>query len=164
MPKTLKPTVRQRRFVKAIMEGCSQTDAAIRAGYKPSNATDTASKLIRTNETVRAMLLSEFEKAGITDRLVAEKMREGLDAMTPPRKEGGSRYEDFFVRKQYLDIYFRLIGAYAPEKVEMTEKKIVINITPEFVKGLMDAKAIDETEARVIEAEVLESEPLGKGA
>lgn len=134
---------KKRALAKNILDnlphGGTVKDAALKTGYHPEHAY----RLVKTDDEVRAILFGAMEDVGITSPLVAAKMYEGMNAMTPPKKEGGQRYEDYFVRKQYLDMYFRLQGMYAPEKHEINEKRIVIVMTPEVVNGLKDARAID---------------------
>lgn len=151
----MKTNPKHKKFVKGLLEGKNQTEAALSAGYSPGSAESMGHRLMK-RDNIRADLLTALEKVGITDMKAAIKMQEGLEAMTPARTKGGDRYEDFFVRKQYLDMYFRLVGAYAPEKVESVEKHIVINIDSEFLKGLKDAKVLSDDEMEVIEGEILQ--------
>jgi len=71
------PTVKQRRWVSAVIEGKSMTEAARIAGY--GNAPDAAyynsrSPLLR--EYVRRML----EQAGVSDTVIVAKIRQGMEA------------------------------------------------------------------------------------
>ena len=143
-----------KNVMKSLGEGGTVKDAALATGY---NA-EYGSELVRHDEAVRNYLFAEMEKVGITSPLVATKMYEGLHAMTPPKKEGGERYEDYFVRKQYLDMYFRLRGMYAPEKHEIQEKKVVIIMTADTVKGLLDSRAI--TEEEILDLEEINHTPI----
>jgi hypothetical protein len=96
-----------------------------------------------------------MEKAGINDTLIAKKLRDGLDAMAPPRKDGGKQYEDQFVRKQFLDVIFKVRGDYAPERTENIEKNIVIVMDGRMIEALRDSKALPIEEADVLDAEIV---------
>ena len=148
-------TDKQKKFCKALLSGVESKNEAVRvAGYDSKHPGTIAQGLMKS-ETVRAYLSKAFEKVGITDDYTAQKMKEGMEAMTPPKKDGGKRYEDYFVRKQYLDVYYRIKGAYAPEQSEHVEKVIVLQFTPQFVKGLVDSGKVTEEEVGVIEAEII---------
>ena len=147
---------RRRAFVKGVLKGKTYKDAALDANFQDEKY---GSYLMRQDD-VREYLLYELQQKGVDGNLAARKMREGMDAMTPPKKDGGERYEDYFVRKQYLDIYFKLTGAYAPEKTEHVEKQIVLNFTPDMIQGLVDSGAISQDEATgaIIEAQAVEDD------
>ena len=152
-PKRITP--RKKKFADKLLAGKSQTQAAREVGASEVSAAQQGHIWANKDLSVRNYLLSEMEKAGITDPYVAQKMKEGFESMTKPLKEGGERYEDNFVRKQYLDMYFRLQGMYAPEKSEHTKKTIILNMTPQFIEGLLDTEKITDAEAEVLEAEII---------
>lgn len=135
-------TARQKRFVKELIRRPIKKDAALAAGYSSG---EYAYELL-AEPHIQSLLVMELKKAGVDDELAANKMAEGLDAMTPPKKDGGERYDDQFVRKQYLDMYFRLKGNYAPTEHNVSQKTININITPEMASALADAGAFSEDE------------------
>jgi len=137
----------QRRFVKELVRRPVKRDAALAAGYSSGKY---AYELLQ-QENIQSALVHELKRAGLDDELAASKMMDGLNAMTPPKKEGGERYDDQFVRKQYLDMYFRLKGNYAPTEHNINQKTININITPEMAAGLADAGAFEETFGEVKE-------------
>lgn len=153
-PKRL--TKRKKKFADKLLAGATQTAAAKAVGATDASAAQHGHIWGTKDASIRAYLFKEMEKVGITDPYVARKMKEGLESMTKPLKEGGTRYEDGFVRKQYLDMYFRLQGMYAPEKSEHTSKVIVMNFTPQFIEGLLDTEKITEAEAEVLEAEIIQ--------
>lgn len=154
MAKALLP--RKKKFAdKVLKDNMNGAEAARAVGVPDNIAAQTAYRWLHKDQGVRAYLFKEMEKAGITDPYVAQKMKEGMSAMTKPVKEGGERYEDYFVRKQYIDMYFRLKGMYAPEKSEHTETQIILNITPQLSDGLKDALGLEGEEADVFEAEII---------
>jgi len=142
-------TSRQRKFIKAVVQGNTYRAAAIKAGYQ---SPDYGSILMKQPH-IRTALQAYMHKAGITDELIARKLKEGLNAKTVPRSEGGKRYDDQFVRKQFLDIVLRIRGDYAPEKFEAVNKQITLVIDNKMLEALKDSKAL--TEADVVELERL---------
>ena len=151
---------RKKQFADKMLSGecVSATQAAREVGVPDNIAGQTAHRWMQKDLGVRSYMFREMEKVGITDPYIAMKMKEGMAAMTKPVKEGGEMYDDYFVRKQYIDMYFRLKGMYAPEKSEHTEKVIVLNMTPQMVQGLVDSEAITADDALILEAEIIEEE------
>ena len=148
-------TLRQRKFIKGIVSGNSPTEAMKNAGYSPKGkASD-----IMGRPAVAQFLQKHMERVGITDELLAQKLRDGLNAKTTPKSEGGQRYDDQFVRKQFLDIIFKLRGDYAPERSENITKTINITIDRGFIEALKDSRAISGEQADVLEAEIVRDLP-----
>lgn len=145
--------IKQRNFVAGLLKGKTKAEAAVDAGY----SADYGSELAKT-ATVQNILAEAMQKAGITDNLIARKLREGLDAKTPPRKEGGSQYPDQFVRKQFLDVIFKLRGDYAPEKSETVHKTISITIDKGMIEAWKDTGFIDAEEVKLLEAEIVQAD------
>lgn len=145
-------TPRHRKFVKGLIAGKSPSAAAISAGYTEGGY---GSHLMK-QPAVQSILVAEMEKQGLTDSVLVRKLRDGLNAQTVPRREGGQRYDDQFVRKQFLDIIFKVRGDYAPERTESTEKKIVLIMDGRMQKALKDTGKLTLTEAEVLEAEVVD--------
>ena len=148
-------TPRKKKFADKLLAGENQTQAAKAVGASDASAAQMGHRWANQDLSVRDYLGKEMEKIGITDPYVAKKMKEGMEAETKPLKEDGQRYEDYFVRKQYIDMYFRYHGKYAPEKSEHTKKVIVFQMTPQFIEGLLDTEKITEAEAEVLEAEII---------
>lgn len=147
---TQEPSIKQRKFVSELIRGASQSSAAVSAGYGPKYG-DTLMK----NPVVQGLLHTAMQQAGIDDLLIARKLREGLDAKAPPRKDGGRQYPDQFVRKQFLDVIFKLRGDYAPEKSEHLTKTINLTIDSSMLKALRDTKFIDAEEVEILESSFL---------
>ena len=147
-----KLTTLQKKFVKNLVETGKVKESALRAG---SIDPTYGSHLLR-NEGVQLALMQAYDKAGITDGYIVSKIKQGMNAKYPPRREGGKQYPDMFTRKHYIDMFFKTTGGYAPEKHEVKEKRIVIVMSPGTVKGLVDAKAISEDEGDFLEAEIVE--------
>ena len=150
-------TNKHKRFVRNTIAGMSSAMAASRAGYAPSYG-----KNLLQQPAVRTELALQMQKAGITETLLAKKLREGLNAQTPPKREGGQQYEDQFVRKQFLDVIFKLRGDYSSIKTEHTEKRITILMDSNMVKSLRDSRAITAEEGDILEAEVINDRDAGE--
>jgi len=105
---------------------------------------------------VQSILVAEMEKQGLTDSILVRKLRDGLNAQTVPRREGGQRYDDQFVRKQFLDIIFKVRGDYAPERTESTEKKIVLIMNGRMIDALKDSGKLTEAEGEILEGEIID--------
>ena len=139
-----------RKFVEGLSEGMSQADASVFAGYSQHYGKD----LARQPE-IKSLLLQKLEEKGLNEDRIADKLDEGLDAMAPPRKDGGKLYPDNFVRKQYLDLLCRIRGDYAPEKSEHIEKKIQITLDLGMLKSLKDSGLLTAEDANILEAEIV---------
>jgi len=145
---------KHRQFAKKVIAGESAGDAAAMVGFSPQYGRE-----LMCQDKIKSLLLREMEKAGISEGYLATKLREGLEATLAPKKDGGEKHPDYFVRGQYFDKAVRIRGDYAPEKVEHTRRVINITVTPDFIRGLVDAKAIDESEVNALEAEIVEDTP-----
>lgn len=146
-------TRQHRKFAEGLSEGMKQEEAALYAGFSGSYGKDLA-----RHPEIKSLLLQKLEEKGLNEDRIAEKLDEGLDAMAPPRKDGGTLYPDNFVRKQYLDLLCRIRGDYAPEKSEHVEKKIQITLDLGMLKGLHDSGLLSAKDVEILEAEVI-SEP-----
>jgi hypothetical protein len=147
-------TPRHRKFVKGLISGKSPSSAAISAGYTNAGY---GSKLMK-QPAVQSILVAEMEKQGLTDSLLVKKLRDGLNAQTVPRKDGGQRYDDQFVRKQFLDIILKVRGDYAAIKTENTEKKIVLIMDGRMVGALKDTGKLTAGEGEILEGEIVADE------
>ncbi len=141
--------IREKKFVKAFLETHEIGRSAVLAGYADPTY---GSKLMR-NPRILTAIQEAMEKAGIHDEYLAKKLKEGLEATYPMKYSSRGRViqerePDYFTRAIYLDKAFRIRGDFAPEKQEVTEKRISIVITPELVKGLLDSEAISVEELK----------------
>lgn len=144
-------TAREKKFVKNIVQTGEIGRSAVLAGYSdPSYGT----RLLQTDRVKRAILVA-LDQAGIEDSYLARKLKEGCEATYPLKRASNGeiiqdRDPDYFTQAIYLDKILKVRGDYAPEKHEVTEKKIVVMITPDLIKGLVDAEAITEIEAEEV--------------
>jgi phage terminase small subunit len=70
---------RQCLYVFGVLAGKSKTQSALDAGYSRCTPR-TAREKIETKPAVRALFRKILEAAGITDELLAHRIREGFDA------------------------------------------------------------------------------------
>ena len=152
---SMKPTSRkQKKFIRKVVETGNYRKSAELAGYDAQYGS-----YLARQPKIQTELQQALVKAGLTDDTVAEKIDEGQKA-TYVKKDGGTEYPDYHARHKYVDMQIKIGGGYAPEKHEIQQKKLVIILSPELRKGLIDARAITEAEAEVIEAAVLEEDKL----
>lgn len=136
-------TERQKRFVGNFVSTGRAGEAALRAGYSDTSQ----GYWLKQQPKIQEAIQEEMEKQGVTNAMLVRKLKEGLNATYPEKRsaEGFVMQEkspDFFTRDKYLDKAFKVKGAYAPEKHLHEHRQLIINITPEVIKGLMDAGAI----------------------
>jgi len=139
-----------RKFVEGLSEGLSNSKAAVAAGFSGHYGRQLAQM-----PAIKTLLLQRLEEKGLNEDKIADKLAEGLDAMAPPRKDGGTLYPDNFVRKQYLDLLCRIRGDYAPEETVHTERTIQLVLDASMIKALKDTNFIDAEEVEVLEAEIV---------
>ena len=137
---------RQKKFVKKVLETGNFTKSALEAGY----ATREYGVVLKNKEEIREALLEALAKQGVSNELIAKRIREGLDALTPKRFSAKGtliqeEVPDHFARNLYLDKILKISGAILqPEKVELNQSKnITIILNSEMVKALLDTEAID---------------------
>lgn len=104
------------------------------------------------NTSIKKALLDE----GVNDKKIAKRINEGLDALRPAKYSVkgdiiAEEVPDQKIRQEYVDIVLKIFGHYAPEKSQVEKRTIVLNITPELLKGLIDAKAITPEEVKELE-------------
>jgi len=140
----IKRTLRQHKFVNAyIKNGGNATEAYL--AVNPKAKYDSARVLgYRMLAKVNISVVELLDRMGITDAYLNDKLNEGLKASKvisvvpiPPKKHKAGTGDlppanaksvdfidvpDFNVRVKYLDMAYKLKGAYAPEKVEHSGK------------------------------------------
>jgi hypothetical protein len=90
-------TTRQAVAMKHIVAGDSVSKAMTKAGYKPAYAKN-PQQLTRTKSFIDIL-----EKAGVSDKKLAQRLNEGLDATN---KDG----KDFNIIHKYIETNLRLKG------------------------------------------------------
>jgi phage replication-related protein YjqB (UPF0714/DUF867 family) len=100
-------TVRQLKYRKNRLRGMSQYDAAIAAGYAESTA---RVSVVRTERLVKASIIDELNRAGATDKYIAEQLAEIAHSATRLHltKAAREEYPDYRVRKDTLELMTKL--------------------------------------------------------
>ena len=105
---------RQRKFVKRYLETGNATLSYVQAGYRVSERSASAAAT-RLLAKVRGGVERKWAETGLSDTLLQSVHVRGLQA----RKPDGT--DDIRTQAIYLDMAYRLRGAYAPEKHELTD-------------------------------------------
>jgi hypothetical protein len=117
-----KITVKQRKWLAAYIETGNATEAARQAGYSGNDETlysighQNMKKLTRS---IHEML----DRMGLSDAALIKKLQEGLNAtvVETGKFEGKitdeRSYPDYAARFKYLEMAFRLRGAFPSDKV-----------------------------------------------
>ena len=122
-------TGRDAAFVTNILKGMSKVDAMVLAskaiGVEMTNHTAqvAADKTIQKPE-VDSAIVSALEEVGVTDILVAEKMRQGLDAEAAT--QAGILYPDFRTRLGYIQTILKVKGQLG---MDVVNKNQILNYT-----------------------------------
>lgn len=136
----IKRTLRERKFIDAYIKNSGNaTEAylAVNSNVTRQNAREYGYRMLQKVDISAQKLL---DRMGITDAYLNNKLNEGLEASKvisvvpiPPKKDKAGTGDlpeandksidfidvpDFNVRVKYLDMAYKLKGAYAPEKIE----------------------------------------------
>ena len=104
--KGTKTKARVRIYAKELMKGRSKKEAALAAGYSEATASQALAKIERPNQEYFERLMDRF----IPDELLAQKVREGLDATVVKTAtfEGEitdeKEYADMPTRARYIEL------------------------------------------------------------
>lgn len=111
----IKPNLRQKKAVVELMaNGGNLGDALKKAGYS-----DSVSK--RPKQVTQTKGFKELLEEYLPDELLQKVHLEGL--MADKAEHGGGTIEDYPTRHKYLDTAYKLKGAYAAEKLEISTPK-----------------------------------------
>ena len=132
-----KAAIKRKKLIAGIVAGKTQKQAAIDAGYSKKTAETQASQILKEPQ-VKSNLEKALDKAGLTDKRLADKHIELLDAQKTVSavsgKDAGAGTVDFVDVPDYqtqaraLDMAYKLKGGYV-EKHEMTHKGKIRLIT-----------------------------------
>ena len=117
------PTFNQMKFIKFYLESGNGADAARKAGYSEKHANTVAQRLL-TYVDIQETIERCLKKAGISEELIALKIREGVEATETKffQKDGEVVTEceviPWGIRLDYLQFAARLLGL-LKEKVEV---------------------------------------------
>jgi phage terminase small subunit len=145
-------TPREKRFVKKYVETGVVGQSARAAGFAdPKYGT-----FLKRQPKIQTAIQEQLDRVGVTDEVIAQKIRDGLDAQYPEKRgKGGEIFQDaspdYFTRHKYLDTTLKVRGDYAPDRLEVTNRQIVIVISPAMAKGMIDSEVIDAEEVETLE-------------
>ena len=130
--KPAKLTTKQRKLIKGVVEGKTQKQAAIDAGYSEKSAETIASQQL-AKEQVKATIQDLMEHMGLSDGALLVKHRELLEAQKQisgvqskggnPRDADGGSLEfvdvpDYQIQAKALEMAYKLKGAFT-DKAEI---------------------------------------------
>jgi hypothetical protein len=117
--------LRGQKIALGLLEGKTQEQALMDAGYSPASARNPSE--ILDNPVIQQSFQEILEKAGLSDDYIAEKHRELIDAkkVVSIRTESEGVTEvtvpDYTARARGLDMYYKVSGRYV-EKQEVSGK------------------------------------------
>lgn len=116
-------TPRQRKLIKARVEGKTFTEAAKVAGY---SSKQTAHRAMTNADANKAMRIA-LHKAGLTPQFITEKVRELFGATRLYGKEG-IEHADNQAQLGAVEVALKITGAFAPQKVDQSAQANVLNV------------------------------------
>lgn len=151
---------REKKFVKYRAEGCGIGESALRAGYSHEQY----GTYLRGQEHIQTAFQQALEKAGLGDDLIAERLREGVDAVYPEKRSKEGRIlqkesPDFFTRHKYVETVMKAKGTLTQEGTTVKQTQINILLTPESAKGFLDSGVISRREHKDLK-EYIEHQPI----
>lgn len=160
--------VRRKKFIRNLTDGLGVGQSALRAGY----ASRTEGTALLREPSVLTALQTAMDKAGISDKYLSSKIKEGLEATYPTKlsKDGHvlqDQAPDFFTRGLYLDKALKVRGDYSPERHIEEKRTLTINVNMEMARGLvdcgvLDAEVVDELKGENdVRADEKRGEPAG---
>lgn len=141
-------TDREKKFVKYRTDGCKVGESSLRAGF----ATPQYGTYLKAQEHIQSAIQEALVEVGLTDMLIAQRLREGVDATHPEKvsKEGvvlvAKDQPDFFTRHKYIETTMKAKGSLQQEGTTVKQQQINIIVTPDVAKGFLDSGAINKKE------------------
>ena len=121
-------TIKQRKFIKALIEHGNITQAVIDAGYKHKDRDSASSIGWQLLRKIRPYIADVLEMRGINDARLSKVIDEGLEAQKIEMvkdADGNQKFgmvTDHYVRHKFLETALKVKGGFAPEKRELTGK------------------------------------------
>ena len=135
-------SVRYERFIQGILDGKTQADAYIQAGYSPRGARSSASKLL-TNPNIQGEIQKRLDEVKRQAKIHMEQR--SLKAATTMTELLDSGSKDDFCRLYAAKDILDRTGLKPDDKVEHTGE---IRIVKEIVTSTIDDKLPSEQESR----------------
>jgi hypothetical protein len=121
-------TIKERKFIKAMMDHGNITQAVIDAGYKHKDRDSASSIGWNLLRKLRPHIADVLEMRGIDDTRLSKIIDDGLQAQKIEMvkdADGNQKFgmvTDHFIRHRYLETALKVKGGFAPEKKELTGK------------------------------------------
>ncbi len=118
-------TIKQRKWLKVYVETGNATEAAMQV-YDCKDREIAGTVGCENLTQLQGRFADVMMAAGITPALLAQKLREGLDATAVTRAQKDGRFLDaaedidWMTRHRYMDTANKLTGDYAASKHELT--------------------------------------------
>lgn len=114
IPEVMSLAPRERKLVKGLLSGLTESNAMRAAGYAESTIRAGTVRVCQRNRIQRG-IEAAIVAAGITPDLLATKMREGLDAVND------KQMPDHAIRLKYVELAVRLLGLEPGKQIEEGE-------------------------------------------
>ena len=110
--KKKEPSLRARKYVKNVVAGMTDYQAAIDAGYSSKTAIKANAQIVEKSRGVKELLIELMERKGLTDDHLLDKLSDGLDNATKIQGTQDDFVEvpDYAVRHKYLETGLKLKG------------------------------------------------------
>lgn len=145
MKKKAKLTPKQGKFVKEYIKTGNATKSAEKAGYKGNKETlRVVGSENLTKPSIQSKILLAHEKAGITDELLAQKLKEGLSSgktlffQKDGRVISKRNCIDYQTRQRYIETAHKLRGDFAPQVIDLQSEDI--NKLTDSLKKIAEGK------------------------
>lgn len=118
-------TIKQRKFIKAMMEHGNITQAVIDAGYKHKDRDSASSSGWVILRKLRPYIADVMEMRGIDDTRLSKVLDDGLQATKIEMvkdADGNQKFgmvTDHYIRHKYMETALKVKGGFAPEKKEL---------------------------------------------
>lgn len=141
-------TDREKNYVKYRTDGRPVGESSLRAGF----ASTQYGTYLNSQEHIQSAFHDAIEKVGLTDELLAKRLKEGVDATFPEKvsKDGivlvAKGQADFFTRHKYIETTMKAKGSLKQEGTTTKVQQINIMVSPEAAQGFLDSGVINKKE------------------
>jgi len=132
----LKPRQKQ-ALINKFEHGMTNKQAAVQAGYSPTNAWAVVPNLLKRKPIIEAL-----QARGIDDNYIAEGIVDGTKAMHPFKPE----QPDHHARIKFIQEANKLLDNYPAKKIEIEEKAVHLHFTNKDYENYKKYKQLNEKE------------------
>lgn len=132
-----KLTLKQKAWLSAYLDCFNATEAARRAGYRCRDDQSFGAVGHENFKKLEPRILEWVNRQGFSEAQLKTRIMAGFDAMdtrTAAHEGVITDAKDFIaweVRRRYLDMACKIMGLYAPDKVDVRQMGAMLNVTPE---------------------------------